>query len=468
MADMEVKLLEVNMNLIHKISSYLVMGFLFLGTSCDSLPIFAGENEELKTSGVVEVVQVSVAPELSARVLEVYAEEGDQVQEGEELLRLEDDLLQEERRRALAALDTAQANLLTAQTGEAAAQATLNTAKSNLEAVQAQAKVELIAAEQAMDDLYDTVEIARSQALARVTEANRAVREAQYRLDNFTVPNEQQNMGTMEALEIMKARLDAAREAFEPYKYYPSGDQTRKDRKEDLDEAQADYDSALRNLEYETALEEAQAALDKAMEDLAALQDGPDPDDIEVLEAQIVAINAAPKQAQAAVEQAQVGLEQAQATLEQAKTMVKGAQADLDLIDTRLKKVVIYSPTNGTVLSRSIEPGEVVQAGAPVMNIGLLDQLSITVYIPENSYGKIKLGETAHIFSDSFPDEIFEAQVVRIADRAEYTPRNVQTKEDRVTTVFAIKLSVADPQGKLKPGMPVDVIFELQEGVDHE
>ena len=449
------------MNLIHKISTYLVMGFLFFGTSCDSLPIFAGENEELKTSGVVEVIQVSIAPELSARVLEVYAGEGDQVQEGEELIRLEDDLLQEERRRALAAFDAAEANMLTAQTGEAAAQATLNTAESNLEAVQAQAKVELIAAEQAMDELYDTVEIARSQALARVTEANRAVREAQYRLDNFTVPNEQQDMGTMEALEIMKARLDEAREAFEPYKYYPSGDQTRKDRKEDLDEAQADYDSALRNLEYETALEEAQAALDKAMEDLAALQDGPDPDDIEVLEAQIVAINASPKQAQAAVEQAQVGLEQAQATLEQAKTMVKGAQTDLDLIDARLKKVVIYSPTNGTVLSRSIEPGEVIQAGAPVMNIGQLDQLSITVYIPENSYGKIKLGETANIISDSFPNEIFEAHVVRIADRAEYTPRNVQTKEDRVTTVFAIKLSVVDPQGKLKPGMPVDVIFAL-------
>jgi len=312
------------------------------------------------------------------------------------------------------------------------------------------------------------VEIARSQALARVTEANRAVREAQYRLDNFTVPNEQQDMGTMEALEIMKERLDAARKAFEPYKYYPSGDQTRKDRKEDLDETQADYDSALRNLEYETALEEAQAALDKAMEDLAALQDVPDPDDIEVLESQIVAINATPKQAEAVVEQAQVGMEQAQATLEQAKTMVNGAQTDLELIDIQLKKVVIYSPTKGTVLNRSIEPGEVVQAGAPVMNIGQLDQLSITVYIPENSYGQIKLGEKAYIVSDSFPDEIFEAQVVRIADRAEYTPRNIQTKEDRVTTVFAIKLSVVDPLGKLKPGMPVDVIFELQEGENHE
>jgi len=456
------------MNWAHKISTSIVLGLLFFGTGCESLPIFTGENDELKTSGVVEVIEVSVAPELSARVLEVYAEEGDQVQEGEELLRLEDTLIQEERRRALAALDAAQANLLTAQTGVAAAQANLNTAESNLDAVQAEAKVELIAAEQAIDELYDTVEIARSQALARVTEANRAVREAQYRLDNFTVPNEQQDMGTMEALEIMKERLDAARKAFEPYKYYPSGDQTRKDRKEDLDEAQADYDSALRNLEYETALEEAQAALDKAMEDLAALQDGPDPDDIEVLESQIVAINATPKQAEAVVEQAQVGMEQAQATLEQAKTMVNGAQTDLELIDIQLKKVVIYSPTKGTVLNRSIEPGEVVQAGAPVMNIGQLDQLSITVYIPENSYGQIKLGEKAYIVSDSFPDEIFEAQVVRIADRAEYTPRNIQTKEDRVTTVFAIKLSVVDPLGKLKPGMPVDVIFELQEGENHE
>ena len=85
--------------------------------------------------------------------------------------------------------------------------------------------------------------------------------------------------------------------------------------------------------------------------------------------------------------------------------------------------------------------------------------LPITVYIPENRYGQISVEDHAVVSVDSFPGEVFDAVVVRIADRAEYTPRNTQTQEERVTTVFAIKLVVNDPDGKLKPGMPADVEF---------
>ena len=88
-----------------------------------------------------------------------------------------------------------------------------------------------------------------------------------------------------------------------------------------------------------------------------------------------------------------------------------------------------------------------------------MDKLTITVYIPEDRYGQINIGDMAIVKVDSFPGETFDAVVVRIADQAEYTPRNVQTEEDRRTTVFAIELSVDDPQGKLKPGMPADVNF---------
>ena len=94
------------------------------------------------------------------------------------------------------------------------------------------------------------------------------------------------------------------------------------------------------------------------------------------------------------------------------------------------------------------------------MTIGQLDKLSITVYVPEDQYGEIRLGDMALVSVDSFPDELFEAVVTRIADQAEYTPRNVQTEEDRKTTVFAIELSVDNPDWKLKPGMPADVSFE--------
>ena len=136
-----------------KILGIIVLGLLLFSAGCDALPMFGGNENELSTSGVVEVVEVSVAPEISARVLEVYVEESDQVKVGDDLLRLEDTLLQEQRRRALAALDAAQANLATAETGLTAAEATLNTAQSNLESVKAESQVELIAAQQALDEL---------------------------------------------------------------------------------------------------------------------------------------------------------------------------------------------------------------------------------------------------------------------------------------------------------------------------
>ncbi len=93
------------------------------------------------------------------------------------------------------------------------------------------------------------------------------------------------------------------------------------------------------------------------------------------------------------------------------------------------------------------------------MTIGQLEDLTVTVYIPEDRYGRINLGDEAEVTTDSFPGMVFIAHVTRIADRAEYTPRNVQTQEERRTTVFAIELKVEDLEGDLKPGMPVDVEF---------
>jgi multidrug resistance efflux pump len=212
-------------------------------------------------------------------------------------------------------------------------------------------------------------------------------------------------------------------------------------------------------MEYETALEQAQAHLNKALDDLNELQGGPDPDDIAILEAQIAAIKTAPKQAMAAVEQAKVGLSQAKARLGSAQTAVAQAQAELDLVDAQLKKSIVYAATTGIVLSRNIEPGEVIQPGASVMTIGEIANLRITVYVPEDQYGNINLGELAQVSVDSFPNETFSGTVVYIADKAEFTPRNVQTAEGRRTTVFAVELTINNPEDKLKPGMPADVCF---------
>lgn len=438
-----------------------LLTLMLLLPGCDGMPVLGGGDSGLSASGVVEAVEVRMAPELGGRVAEIYVAEGDAVQEGDPLFRLDDELLQSERRQAVTRLELAQSELQAAQTGLEMARATLRAAETGVNVANANAQVELQAAQQALDELYQSAGVAKTQAQQVVAAANRAVRESQYMLDNFTVSTEQQNYTAMEAIEVMEGRLDQARQVFEPYKYKDSGNPTRKDLKEKLDEAQSDYDAAVRRLEYETALDQARATLEKAMLDLEKLQDGPDPDAVALLQARIAAAEAAPEQAEAAVEQVETGVDEAQTRLEQAEKTVVHTQATLEQIDIQMEKLTVQAAASGVVLIRNIEPGEVLQPGVAAVIIGQLDDLTVTVYIPEDRYGMISLGDHAKVNTDSFPGEFFDAVVTRIADRAEYTPRNVQTKDDRATTVFAIKLTVDDQQGKLKPGMPVDVDFDF-------
>ena len=119
----------------------------------------------------------------------------------------------------------------------------------------------------------------------------------------------------------------------------------------------------------------------------------------------------------------------------------------------------IASPINGVVLDRSIEEGEMAVPGSPLIVLADLNTLSVTVYVPENRYGQVALGQTYPVKVDSFPGQIFKGHVSHIANQAEFTPRNVQTVTGRETTVFAITLDL-DPSGsRLKPGMPADVTF---------
>ena len=163
-----------------------------------------------------------------------------------------------------------------------------------------------------------------------------------------------------------------------------------------------------------------------------------------------------------AVTAAQGAVDQAQAIYEQSSRAVAQAQASLDLVDAQIKKLVLSAPMDGVILTRGVEPGEFVQPGAVAMRIGDLAELTITVYVPEDRYGQISRGQTAIVEVNSFPGMTFGAEVTHIADEAEFTPRNVQTVEGRSATVYAIKLSVADTQGRLKPGMPADVTFGQQ------
>ena len=121
----------------------------------------------------------------------------------------------------------------------------------------------------------------------------------------------------------------------------------------------------------------------------------------------------------------------------------------------------IYSPIDGVVLLRAAEPGEITTAGGSLLVIANLDKMTLTIYVPEDQYGKVNLGQEYPITVDSFPDRVFMGKVTHIADEAEFTPRNVRTIQGRKTTVYAIRLTISNPDHALKPGMPADVTLNF-------
>ena len=148
------------------------------------------------------------------------------------------------------------------------------------------------------------------------------------------------------------------------------------------------------------------------------------------------------------------------------QAQLRQAKAALAEAEGLLSDLTIYAPAAGTVLVRAREPGEVVSAGAPILDLVDLDQLYLKVYVPEVHIGKLRLGLPAQIYTDAFPDQPFEATVRYISSRAEFTPKEVQTPDERVKLVYAVKLYLsANPDHRLTPGLPADAVIRWQESV---
>jgi HlyD family secretion protein len=145
-----------------------------------------------------------------------------------------------------------------------------------------------------------------------------------------------------------------------------------------------------------------------------------------------------------------------------ALSQVDQARAALRTDEVRLKDTVADSPVSGIVLSKNVEQGETVAAGVAVYSLGDLDNPWVKVYVNETKLGLVKLGQKARIFTDTYPGKAYEGKVTYIASEAEFTPKNVQTKEERVKLVFGVKVSVTNVNNELKPGMPADVKIDLK------
>jgi HlyD family secretion protein len=174
------------------------------------------------------------------------------------------------------------------------------------------------------------------------------------------------------------------------------------------------------------------------------------------------------------VEQARAGLSAASETLslvkagprreviDQARARVRQARETLDLARTRLSYATVLSPLAGTVLSRNAEAGEYVAAGTPVVTVADLREVWLRGYIPETDLGKVRLGQEAVVTTDSFPGKRYAGRLTFIAQEAEFTPKSVQTPKERVRLVYRIKVTIGNPAGELKPGMPADGALKVQ------
>lgn len=143
-------------------------------------------------------------------------------------------------------------------------------------------------------------------------------------------------------------------------------------------------------------------------------------------------------------------------------------QADATLAEARsvLGDLTIVAPTNGTVTTRMVDVGEVVATGAPLLELVDLDRLYLQVYVPELHIGKVRLELPARIHTDAFPDEPFEATVRYIASKAEFTPKEVQTPDERVKLIYAVRLYLkANPNHRLTPGLPADAVIRWKDDV---
>ncbi len=149
-------------------------------------------------------------------------------------------------------------------------------------------------------------------------------------------------------------------------------------------------------------------------------------------------------------------------TIRAAEAQVRQPRAQLGVYREQLADMDLKTPVQGVVLRKNVEAGETVTAGTPIFTVGDLEHPWVKIYVKEDKLGLVKLSQKAEVTVDTYPAKKFEGVVTYISSEAEFTPKNVQTQEERVKIVFGVKVSVDNPNQELKPGMPADVKIRLR------
>ena len=365
---------------------------------------------ELRASGTVETTVLSLAPEMPGKVLEVDFQEGDVVKAGAVLVHLDDSTLKIQRTIAAATLETAKLSL------------------------------QQLAAPTVIANLQKTI-----------AEDKQAIDDAQQVLDTqkYFINNTDAVQSAQANLFLAETALNKAQATYDKIKYNNNADSNAK---------AAAYQNVYVYIQaYDNALA------------LVNLWTGvPNPEQVDLKAATLALANARLAEDQTLLDALNGGSIPDNATgagivkLQQARINVQVAQANVDLLDDKIGKMTITAPVDGVVMTRSVDPGNVVNPGTELLSLARINDLTITVYIPEDSYGKIKIGQTATVVIDSFPGQTFNAAVVYISQQPVFIPRTTKTVSGSKSTVYAIQLALSDVTRKIKPGMPADVTFILK------
>lgn len=165
---------------------------------------------------------------------------------------------------------------------------------------------------------------------------------------------------------------------------------------------------------------------------------------------------------ESAFDAVETAYEIAKNTYEASLNQLKGMQAQVETLSLQLKKTHLTSPINGLILERNVEAGEVVSPGMVLMTVGDLQRPWVRVYIGEPDIGRVRIGQEAFVVTDAYPNKEFPGTLRYIADEAEFTPKNIQTRQERIKLVYEARVYLSNKEGILKPGMPADVSLRLE------
>ena len=358
----------------------------------------------IEASGTIETTEVDVSFQMAGKVEERLVQEGDRVEKGQLVARLDLKPLQE-----------------------------------NLERTRAQ----LEAAKQGAQQLRDSLDWTRRTIEEQERAARAAMDSAQARFQEVKIGPRIQEVRQAEAAlvaaeaNLAKAKLDLerARELMRKNVY-----------------SRAELDAA------EAAFTTANSQKQAAQEALSLLHEGSRKEQIEGADAALR--QAAAVLAQATANRMQVAMKERD--LAAAAAHVQELEASLNIAKINLEYGELTSPIRGWVLLKSVEPGEVVNAGTPVVTLGDIQDLWMNVYVGPTVVGKVHLGDPVDVRVDAHAGQVFTGKIVFISQEAEFTPKNIQTKDERTKLVYRLKVAIPNEDQKLKPGMPADATLRLR------